>query len=125
VIVKEAAGDGGPSDFAFTRKLLHCKKPFMRVPNLCIHLQSPAERASFTINKETHLAPILGVDMEIMTEEALNITDGRHSPAFLLKLAKELGCAAEDIQDFDLTLCDTQVRKTPNWPRSWANCSLL
>ena len=28
----------------------------MRVPNLCIHLQSAAERASFTINKETHLA---------------------------------------------------------------------
>eukprot|EP01044_Picomonas_judraskeda_P023850 COSAG03_NODE_6385_length_1068_cov_1.233230_1_plen_26_part_10 len=26
----------------------------MRVPNLCIHLQSATERASFTINKETH-----------------------------------------------------------------------
>ena len=31
----------------------------MRVPNLCIHLQSATERASFTINKETHLARAL------------------------------------------------------------------
>lgn len=37
------------------RKLIHCKRPVMRVPNLCIHLQSATERSSFTINKETHL----------------------------------------------------------------------
>lgn len=48
VIVKTAAG-------GFVRKLIHCKRPVMRVPNLCIHLQSAAERSSFTINKETHL----------------------------------------------------------------------
>lgn len=48
VIVKTATG-------GFERRLIHCKRPVMRVPNLCIHLQSAAERASFTINKETHL----------------------------------------------------------------------
>jgi aspartyl aminopeptidase len=106
VIVKTESG-------GFERRLMHCKKPFMRVPNLCIHLQSPEERSKFIVNKETHLVPILGVDMEIMAEEALNggsaaAADSRHSPAFLIKLSKELGCAVDDIQDFELTLCDTQ-----------------
>ena len=85
VIVKTEGG-------GFERRLLHCKKPFMRVPNLCIHLQSPDERSKFIVNKETHLVPILGIDMEIFAEQQVNaVADGRHSPAFLLKLAKELG----------------------------------
>ena len=106
-IVKTAAG-------GYERRLMHCKRPFMRVPNLCIHLQSAAERVSFTINKETHLAPILGIDMEILAEEELKKedTDPRHSPAFLSLVASELGCEAADIQDFDLTLCDTQLGAT-------------
>ena len=61
-IVKTAEG-------GFERRLMHCKRPFMRVPNLAIHLQSPAERASFTINKETHLMPVLGIDMAILAED--------------------------------------------------------
>jgi aspartyl aminopeptidase len=95
----------------FERRLMHCKRPFMRVPNLAIHLQSPAERASFTVNKETHLMPVLGIDMAILAEDELkkeDSADPRHSPAFLNLVAKELGCEAADIQDFDLTLCDTQ-----------------
>ena len=32
----------------------------------------------------------------------------RHAPALLKLLASELGCAVGDIQDFELTLCDTQ-----------------
>ena len=106
VIVKTAEGGG------FERRLLHCKKPILRVPNLAIHLQTPAERQTFTINKETHLTPILGIDLAILAEEQLNgdaaPADDRHSPAFLTLIAKELGCAVGDIQDFDLTLCDTQ-----------------
>ena len=105
VIVKTAEG-------GFERRLLHCKKPILRVPNLAIHLQTPAERQTFTINKETHLTPILGIDLAILAEEQLNgdaePADDRHSPAFLALIAKELGCAVGDIQDFDLTLCDTQ-----------------
>jgi hypothetical protein len=27
--------------------------------------------------------------------------------------------------EVEVDVDDTQVRKTPSWPRSWANCSLL
>ena len=36
-------------------------RPILRVPNLCIHLQSADERKSFAPNKENHLAPILSM----------------------------------------------------------------
>jgi len=95
-------GQGG-----FDRRLINIKRPLVRVPNLCIHLQSADERKSFGINKETHLQPVLGlVESHLNTEEA---ADERHSPVLLSLLSKELGCQASDIRDLELTLCDTQA----------------
>merc|ERR1719452_443475 len=54
-------------DGRFARRLVNLKKPMLRIPNLCIHLQDQTERASFTVNKENHLQPILA-----MVEEDLN-----------------------------------------------------
>ena len=38
-------------------------------------------------------------------------------------------CTSQDPCADGTVMCDTtpadQVRKTPSWPRSWANCSLL
>jgi len=103
VIVKEGE--------KFTRKLVHMTKPLLRIPTLCIHLQSADERASFGPNKETHLQPIL-----TMVESALNKDksaeekgDKRHAPELLGLLAQELSCQPEDVMDFELTLCDTQL----------------
>lgn len=36
-------------------------RPILRVPNLCIHLQTSSERASFAPNKETHLSPVMAM----------------------------------------------------------------
>ena len=36
-------------------------RPLLRVPSLCIHLQSAEERKSFAPNKETHLQPIMAM----------------------------------------------------------------
>ena len=40
-------------------RLVHIKRPLLRVPNLCIHLQTADERKKFAPNKETHLQPIM------------------------------------------------------------------
>ncbi|XP_023343173.1 probable aspartyl aminopeptidase isoform X2 [Eurytemora carolleeae] len=93
---------------AFTRELVNLKRPLLRVPNLCIHLQSSEERSSFTVNKENHLQPILA-----MVESTLNQKDeGQHSSVLLELLAGELGVQVDQIKDMELTLTDTQPGAT-------------
>ena len=48
VIVKEEDG-------SYCKKLVHVKRPLLRIPNLCIHLTSAEDRGKFAPNKETHL----------------------------------------------------------------------
>ena len=79
----------------------------MRVPNLCIHLQSAEERGKFAPNKETHLQPILAMVQESLNKAEEGV-DSRHCPALLSLLAAELGVEAAQIRDLELTLCDTQ-----------------
>eukprot|EP00286_Rhodomonas_abbreviata_P005667 CAMPEP_0181316140 /NCGR_PEP_ID=MMETSP1101-20121128/15738_1 /TAXON_ID=46948 /ORGANISM="Rhodomonas abbreviata, Strain Caron Lab Isolate" /LENGTH=468 /DNA_ID=CAMNT_0023423371 /DNA_START=30 /DNA_END=1436 /DNA_ORIENTATION=+ len=107
-VIVEKEGGGG-----FERKLVRIQRPLLRVPNLCIHLQTADERAKFDVNKENHLTPILA-----MVDEELNKTseteakeagvDKRHAPELLKILAQEVGCKMEAIKDLDLTLFDTQ-----------------
>lgn len=99
VIVRNRASGG------FERKLVHVQRPLLRVPSLCIHLQSAEERKAFAPNKETHLQPILA-----MVQADLNKEDkgGRHSSSLLNILSTELSCDPEDIMDMELSLCDTQ-----------------
>lgn len=40
---------------------LQIARPLLRVPTLCIHLQSGEERAAFKVNKEEHLRPVLAL----------------------------------------------------------------
>mmetsp|Transcript_42081 Transcript_42081/g.51035 ORF Transcript_42081/g.51035 Transcript_42081/m.51035 type:complete len:387 (-) Transcript_42081:190-1350(-) len=118
VIVREADG-------SYAKKLVHVKRPLLRVPSLAIHLQSADERAAFGPNKETHLAPILSLlDSELNSTGSANekggddkVTGGdtkrqkradSHAPQLLKLLALELGCTPEDVMDFELSLCDFQ-----------------
>jgi len=87
--------------------LLHIKKPLLRVPTLCIHLQSAEERKAFGPNKETNIIPIIGLVESNLNAES-NSGDERHSPVLLNLLAQELGCEASQIRDLELTLTDTQ-----------------
>ena len=54
---------------AISQRLVRIDRPVLRVPTLCIHLQSPEEREAFKVNKEDHLQPILAT-------EALKSLDG-------------------------------------------------
>eukprot|EP00035_Acanthoeca_spectabilis_P023206 m.448277 g.448277 ORF g.448277 m.448277 type:complete len:479 (+) comp19637_c0_seq1:1245-2681(+) len=97
----------------FACRNVHVKRPILRIPNLCIHLQSAEERKSFTVNKENHLAPILSIQKaaEAMLNDVSGSVEGcdpRHPPLLLRVVAEELGIAARDIKDLELSLCDTQ-----------------
>jgi len=108
VIVADGSG--------FKKRLVHIKRPILRIPTLCIHLQSAEERNAFAPNKETHLQPILTTIEDILNTPASGKTDEtngaaqsdpRHAPELLSVLADALGCKPEDIKDFDISLCDT------------------
>jgi len=105
-VIVETPGGG------FERRLVHSKKPLLRIPNLCIHLQTADERAKLEVNKENHLAPILAmVDAELNKTRADAGPDGldaRHAPELLRLIAEEAGCAPEAIRDMDMTLYDVQ-----------------
>lgn len=52
-------------------------RPVLRVPNLCIHLQTPDERAAFTVNKEDHLQPILAMEAQKILESSVQKVAGQ------------------------------------------------
>ncbi|KAH8830758.1 aspartyl aminopeptidase [Flagelloscypha sp. PMI_526] len=100
----------------FESKLIKIERPLMQIPTLAIHLDRDVNSA-FTFNKETEFTPILG-----LLEEGLNATDvpkkdapspastiqNNHSPALLSLIAEEVGCAPDQINDFELALYDVQ-----------------
>lgn len=104
VIIQDPA-----SPSSLSSKLVHIKKPILRIPNLAIHLTSQDERTKgFSPNKETNTVPVLAT--EIMTKavgQQLEDPSGHCGPLFAA-IAKEIGCEANQIVDFDLSVIDTQ-----------------
>merc|ERR1719153_1001789 len=96
---------------SFVRRLVNIKRPILRVPSLCIHLQSADERASFAPNKETNLQPILAMVESALNKEKMENEkyDKRHCSQLLSLLCEELKCEPQQIKDLELTLCDTQA----------------
>merc|ERR1719228_3081703 len=108
----------------FERRLVHIKRPILRVPNLCIHLQSAEERKGFSPGKETHLQPILGLlEADLNTEK--ESPDKRHSSQLLTLLSEEVGCRPDQIKDLELTLCDTQPGAVWGVNREMLSCPRL
>jgi aspartyl aminopeptidase len=119
VIVRQPGG-------AFQKRLVCVRRPLLRIPNLCIHLQTADERAKFGVNKETHLQPILGMVAEAVNKPAADATadaaapatgaaaaadvplEARHAPELLSLLGAEL---ADPYPNPTLTL--TQPRPCP------------
>jgi aspartyl aminopeptidase len=83
------------------------------VSSLCIHLQTGAERKSFSPNKEREIRPILS--SEIYTQLA-GIKDpkikaplsDRHHWGLLEFISKSIKVPVEDILELDLSFADTQ-----------------
>lgn len=99
-------------------KLVKLPGSVLRIPSLCIHLQTPDERDALRLNKEDHLVPILTLAAEKALAggaagaggEAAEQDQWRseQQPELLECLARQLGCQAGEIVDFELSAFDSQ-----------------
>lgn len=104
--------DGG----MIRQELVKINRALLRVPTLAIHLQTPAERKTFEINKENHLSPILATAVkDSLTGKAAASDDKEkdgwtehQEPLLVQILASELKVPASRIIDFELNLFDVQ-----------------
>eukprot|EP01129_Flabellula_baltica_P015678 TRINITY_DN8072_c0_g1_i1.p1 TRINITY_DN8072_c0_g1~~TRINITY_DN8072_c0_g1_i1.p1 ORF type:complete len:454 (-),score=84.31 TRINITY_DN8072_c0_g1_i1:14-1375(-) len=87
----------------FESRLVNVKRPIMRIPTLAIHLDRTVNE-SLKFNNEENLLPIIATTIK----SQLGSSDDRHSPVLLELLSSELGVNPEDIQTFDLSVCDAQ-----------------
>jgi aspartyl aminopeptidase len=132
VLVRENRIDesSGKNEEKVVQKFVKISRPIARVSSLCIHLKTVEERKSLTVNKETHLNPILGtagvlvdgIKRQLTGNERSDDTTDRDNeegkeqdfwkrqqdPLLLELLATELGVKVKDIADFELNLFDTQ-----------------
>lgn len=107
--------DGGK----FEPRLLHIRKPLMRIPTLAIHLHREAN-TKFEFNKETEFVPIAGQEKYSTCSddpnlklsepefEAVKHVIQRHNESLIQLIASELGVTPLQIEDFELLLCDYQ-----------------
>ncbi|CEH15683.1 aspartyl aminopeptidase [Ceraceosorus bombacis] len=107
------------SQNAFQSRLVKVDRTLLRIPTLAIHLNRSANDA-FKFNQETEMVPILGLAdkaKEALNAPATTDEDGitgeprmqeKHHSMLLELLAGELGVQVEQIQDFELSLYDTQ-----------------
>lgn len=99
----------------FTSKLIKIDRPIIRIPTLAIHLDRTINEA-FKFNKETEFTPILGLASSELNAETEPTSDAvgtpvmqeKHSTVLLEAIAEEAGCSVGQIQDFELSLFDTQ-----------------
>jgi aspartyl aminopeptidase len=78
-------------------KLVRLKKPVLRISMLPIHLNREVNDQGLILNKQEHLAPILGIAGETFDKKCLENL-----------LAKELGVPADHLVDWELGLFDLQ-----------------
>ena len=103
----------------------HHDEPIIRIPNMCPHLLDMSERESLSINKETHLKPIIATSLidalmdkdgdeeekkeetkEEQSESRFSI-EKKHLKSFLNLVAEGVGTKPENIVDFELSMVDT------------------
>ncbi|WVW84681.1 hypothetical protein I302_106715 [Kwoniella bestiolae CBS 10118] len=131
---KSSTSEKGPG---YVSRLVKIDRPLLRIPTLAIHLDRSIND-SFKFNKETEFLPVLGLVADQLNgsatagaqgqgpsrtgtpqpfsgantprenEDDVSRMETKHHPLLLAVLADELGCEVGDIQDFELSLYDTQ-----------------
>jgi len=76
-------------------KLIHFKKPFLRLPNLAIHMNKKVNTDGLKLNKQTELPLLLSISNE--------------QPPLIDLLATELNIDTNVISAWELHACDTQA----------------
>jgi len=96
-------------DGSIASQLVRIDSPILRIPTLAIHLDREVNTNGFKPNTETHLAPVLATSIKAeLNQTPDKSSDGPHHALLLEVLAKQLGCPIENIEDFELNVCDTQ-----------------
>eukprot|EP00873_Tetraselmis_striata_P018201 jgi/Tetstr1/438465/TSEL_027020.t1 len=95
-------------DGTIAHRLVKVDKPLMRVPMLAIHLNREIMTDGFQIHAQNHLSPVLATGIKDACNAEADKGTGRHGTALMGVLAEQLGCAASDIMDVELNVCDTQ-----------------
>jgi aspartyl aminopeptidase len=110
VLIRTTAPDGTD---CMAHRLVKIDRPLLRIPMLAIHLQRDVNSEGFKMNAQTNLAPVLATAAKAAL--GLDPADApatgeaaKHHAALLDLVAKEAGCSAADIIDFELQLCDVQ-----------------
>lgn len=94
----------------FETRLVHIKRPILRIPMLAIHLQRGVNEDGLKINAENHLAPVLATAVKSQLESRAEDAKSDQHHSLLLKIvASEMGVEVEAIRDFELCLYDTQA----------------
>ncbi|RHZ72477.1 hypothetical protein Glove_242g38 [Diversispora epigaea] len=100
----------------FEHKLVHVRRPILRVPTLAIHLDRNVIDG-FKFNNETHLTPLIATATKAFEgeknsddkEKKEQNEDLKHHSSLLNVLIHELGIkTVNQIHDFELCLYDTQ-----------------
>lgn len=103
----------------YVPRLLHIRKPLMRIPTLAIHLDREVNK-KFEFDRETEMVPIAGQEeyLSCADDPKLQLTEGefeavkhvveRHNESLVLLIARELDVKPTQIEDFELLLCDSQ-----------------
>ncbi|KIL70156.1 hypothetical protein M378DRAFT_156218 [Amanita muscaria Koide BX008] len=100
----------------YTSKLVKVDRPILRIPTVAIHLDRDVNN-QLIFNQETQFIPILGLiekqlngqkEKESNDAGTASATQDNHHAALLELLANELSITSEEIQDFELSLYDTQ-----------------
>ena len=81
-------------------ELIDLKRVVCRVPNLAIHLNRDVNSAGLVLNAQTHVVPVIGLELESGGFSELLSEGLGNSPSS--------GARAEDVLGFDLCLYDTQ-----------------
>eukprot|EP01094_Clydonella_sp_ATCC50884_P006223 TRINITY_DN1527_c1_g2_i1.p1 TRINITY_DN1527_c1_g2~~TRINITY_DN1527_c1_g2_i1.p1 ORF type:complete len:478 (-),score=165.51 TRINITY_DN1527_c1_g2_i1:421-1809(-) len=99
----------------FEERLVHINRPLVRVPTIAIHLNREVN-TKLEFNKETHLLPVLATSIKDQLlagsgggdgEAAKYPQAGNHSTLMKI-MAEDMGCAPEQIRDFEMCLADFQ-----------------
>lgn len=96
-----------------TSKIITINKPILRIPNLAIHLNRAVNEEGFKFNKEDQLVPILSTYISQLMYNAATPSPtlpaaNEHNSSLLHVIAEAAGCNAQNIECFDLSLCDVQ-----------------
>lgn len=104
----------GDNAFAPDVRFIDTKRPVMTIPGLAIHMDRTINE-SLSLNAQTDLLPVMGLfDKSEESEAGANggACKSDKSAWFVEFLAKEAGCNAEDILDYEIYLyiCEEPIR---------------